>query len=83
MSPTDRVGEMKIRTILALALIAMFAIPGSASEFATNATAAANTTRGSTNGLFYDPDAVPQFSITLPTHFTAINATGYPPSHFG
>jgi hypothetical protein len=74
---------MKIRTILVLALIAMFAIPGSASEFATNATAAANTASGSTNGLFFDPDAAPDFSITLPTHFTAISTTGYPLGHFG
>jgi hypothetical protein len=73
---------MKIRTILALALVAMFAIPGSASEFAANA-AAANTASGSTGGLFSDPDAVPQLSITLPTHFTAVSTAGDPLGHFG
>jgi len=72
---------MKIRTILALALIAMFAIPGSASEFAANAAAAADTANGSTSGLFNDPDTVPQLSISLPTHFSAITVSG-PLGHF-
>jgi hypothetical protein len=74
---------MKIRTILALALVAMFAIPGSASEFATNAAAAVSTANGSTGGLFDDPDAVPHLSITLPTRFTAIPAVSEPLGHFG
>lgn len=74
---------MKIRTILALALVAMFAIPGSASEFATNAAAAVNTAKGSTGGLFNDPDVVPQLSITLPTHFRAITTISDPLGHFG
>jgi len=61
----------------------MFAFPGTASEFATNAAAAVNTSNGSTGGLFSDPHAVPQLSITLPSHFTAIGATDDPLGHFG
>jgi hypothetical protein len=77
------VDKVKIRTILALSLVAMFVIPGSASQFAATAAPAANRAEGSTDGLFNDPDATPRLSITLPTHFTALNTSGDPLSHFG
>lgn len=73
---------MKIRYILSLALIAMFVIPGSASQFAASAATSVVGSNGSTSGLFNDPDSTPVLSITLPSHFTAVSPSGDPVAHF-
>ncbi len=77
-------GEMKIRYIAGIAVIAMFIIPGSANEFAAiGATQAVSASAGSsTTRLFSDPDAEPALSITLPTKFVAVDMQFDPAQHF-
>ncbi len=71
---------MKIRYILALALVAMFAIPGTASQFSALGASSAPVAHpaGSTGGLFDDPDGEPRLSLTLPTRFVAIDTAADP-----
>lgn len=73
---------MKIRYILSLAVVAMFVIPGSASQFAASAASSVVVPNGSTSGLFNDPDATPILSITLPASFTTIGSASDPLAHF-
>lgn len=61
---------MQIKYILASAAIAMFAIPGTASQLSARAAMSAPATNG-TAGLFSDPHGTPQLSIALPTRFVA------------
>jgi hypothetical protein len=60
----------------------MFVIPGSASQFAASAATSVVGPNGTTSGLFNDPDTAPVLSITLPSHFTAVNPAGDPLGHF-
>ena len=82
----NRVAEMKIKYVLAGALVAMFAIPGTASQLAVRQTADApfigDVTMASTGGTFSDPDAAPQLSIQLPTRFVALNIGAHPLDSF-
>ena len=77
---------MKIKYILAAALVAMFAIPGTASQLAVRNSAGlpligpASTV--STAGLFNDPNAEPQLSITLPNRFVALDTGVHPLATF-
>jgi len=68
---------MKVKYILAGALVALFAVPGTASQLAAraalNAPLDAPPVVATTAGLFHDPNAEPQLSITLPTRFEAIS----------
>jgi len=73
---------MKMTTMkyaLALALVAMLAIPGTASQFAGQVSAHSPL---ATAGLFSDPHAEPALSIELPTHFTAVSLDGGALQHF-
>lgn len=73
---------MKIKFILAGALVAMFAIPGTASQLAIRDSASlpliGPVPTVATAGLFSDPNANPEFSITLPTRFVAFDAGTHP-----
>jgi hypothetical protein len=73
---------MKVKFILAAALVAMFAIPGTASQLAVRNSAGlpliGPAPVASTAGLFSDPNAVPQFSIKLPTRFVALDTGVHP-----
>jgi len=74
---------MKIKYIVSLAVVAMLALPATASQIAARAAGepivAANA---STLGLFNDPDAEPTLSITLPTRFIAPVDATQPLQHF-
>jgi hypothetical protein len=61
-------GSMRIKYLLAVGLIALFALPGTASQLAARAAAASPQAAG---GAFSDPDIAPNFSITLPVVFSA------------
>jgi len=61
---------MKIKYILATAAIAMFAIPGTASQLSARAAMSAPSAIG-TASLFSDPHVAPQLTIALPTRFVA------------
>lgn len=67
---------MKIKYILAGALVALFAVPGTASQLAArnvmDAPLIAQPVAAATAGLFHDPNSEPQLTITLPTRFEAI-----------
>jgi len=67
---------MKVKYILAAALVALFAVPGTASQLAArnavNASPITAPAAMTTAGLFHDPNSEPQLTITLPTHFEAI-----------
>ena len=73
---------MKIKYILAAALVAMFAIPGTASQLAVRDSASlpliGPAAMVATAGLFNDPNASPQLSITLPTQFVALDTGTHP-----
>jgi hypothetical protein len=71
--------KMKIKYVLALALVAMLAIPGTASQFAGSVSARSPL---ATAGLFSDPHAEPALSIELPTHFSAADVDGGALQHF-
>jgi hypothetical protein len=72
---------MKIRYLIGAAVVAMFVIPGSASEFAASA-AQRNVVPGYAVSAFSDPDAEPVLSITLPTKFVAVDTQFDPTQHF-
>lgn len=86
MAATERVAEMQIKFILAGALVAMFAIPGTASQLAArqslDAPLLGQLTAASTGGTFSDPHMAPQLSIELPTRFVAFNIGGHPLDSF-
>ena len=73
---------MKIKYLLAIALVAMFAIPGTASQLAArNALSGpllAPVTAATSGGAFADPNAAPQLTISLPTRFTALDMGTHP-----
>ena len=77
--PQDGVDEMKIKYVLALALVAMLAIPGTASQFAGPVSAHSPL---ATAGLFSDPHADPALSVELPTRFTAVSVDDGALQHF-
>ena len=57
---------MRIKYLLAVGLVALFALPGTASQLAARAAAGAPIA----SGAFSDPDVAPNFSITLPVVFS-------------
>ena len=73
---------MKIKYILAGALVAMFVIPGTASQLAQRQAAATPIDMSSTLGLFSDPRAEPTLSITLPTAFVRLDFGTHPLAAF-
>jgi hypothetical protein len=77
---------MKLKYVLAGALVALLAVPGTASQLAAraalNAPLAAPPVAVSTAGLFHDPNAEPQLSITLPARFEAITVGAGELQHF-
>lgn len=77
---------MKVKFILAAALVAMFAIPGTASQLAVRSAASlpliGPVPAVSTAGLFSDPNAAPQLSIRLPTRFVALDTGVHPLDSF-
>ena len=75
----DGVDEMKIKYVLALALVAMLAIPGTASQFTSQQAIASPL---GTAGLFDDPHAAPALSIELPTRFSAVSVDAGTLQHF-
>jgi hypothetical protein len=75
-------GEMKIRYIVGAAVIAMFVIPGSASEFAAIGAQHTASYAASASHLFNDPNAEPTLSITLPAKFVAVDTQFDPTQHF-
>jgi hypothetical protein len=76
---------MKLRYLLAGAFVAMFAIPGTASQLAVRSAASAPLLPSpgiATGGLFDDPHVAPALSITLPTRFTALDVGAHPLQSF-
>ena len=73
---------MKIKYVLAGALVAMFAVPGTASQLVAY-NAAATVPAASTAGLFHDPNVEPKLSIALPTRFVALDVGTHPLQSFG
>lgn len=77
---------MQIKYILAAALVAMFVIPGTASQLAvrdaSSAAFMAPATSVATGGLFHDPNVEPQLSIALPTRFAALDIGSHPLQSF-
>jgi hypothetical protein len=76
---------MKPRYLLAGAFLAMFAIPGTASQLAVRSAASAPLLASpgiATGGLFDDPHVAPALSITLPTRFTALGVGAHPLQSF-
>ena len=73
---------MKIKYILAGALVAMLAIPGTASQMAQRQAAVAPINTASSMGLFNDPHAEPVLSIQLPTTFTGFDIGTHPLAMF-
>jgi hypothetical protein len=82
----ERVAEMKIKYILAGVLVALFAIPGTASQLAVRQAAEAaflgQPGMASTGGAFSDPHVTPQLTIQLPTRFVALNFDAHPLASF-
>lgn len=77
---------MKIRYVLAVAFVAMFAIPGTASQLVARGAMSAPlaTPPGiATAGLFSDPNSAPQLSIRLPARFVALDVGTHPLQRFG
>ena len=74
---------MKIKYVLALGLVALFAVPGTASQLAARSAMnapfiAPPAVTATTAGLFSDPNTEPTLSITLPTRFTALDIGSHP-----
>lgn len=75
---------MKITYVLAGAIVALFVVPGTASQLTARMSTPPMSTpsiRG-TAGLFHDPNIAPQLSITLPTRFTALDVGTHPLDSF-
>lgn len=78
---------MKIKYVLALGIVVMLAVPGTASQLAARAALKgpllAAPVGATTAGLFSDPHVEPALSITLPTRFSAIDAEPVDPQTLG
>ncbi len=73
---------MKIKYVFAAALVAMFAIPGTASQLAQRQAAVTPIDASSTLGLFSDPRSEPVLSISLPTSFSGLDIGTHPLAAF-
>jgi hypothetical protein len=77
---------MKIKYILAVGIVALLAVPGTASQLAARSAASAPLlpapVGASTAGLFHDPSAAPVLSIRLPSRFVAFDIGTQPLQSF-
>lgn len=77
---------MKIKYILAGAIVAMLAVPGTASQLAARSASAQPLLpaplSASTAGAFSDPSGEPNLSIELPTRFVALDIGPHPLQSF-
>jgi len=78
---------MKIKYVLALGIVAMLAVPGTASQLAARGALSspliAPPVVSTTAGLFADPHAAPELSIMLPSHFSAADVRPLDPQTLG
>jgi hypothetical protein len=76
---------MRIKYILAVAIVALFVVPGTASQLAARAATAspgAAVAASGTAGLFDDPHVAPTLSIELPVRFVALDIGSHPLQSF-